>query len=345
MKRMSGTSLLVLLGAWSASAGAQAPAAPTGMTPVKIEDARIDRWDPALDAIVPKDWKIEKLAEGFGWAEGPIWIKSGGYLMMSDVPGNKMWKWSEKGGLEIFLDPSGAATYDTNVWREAGANGLTVFDATSILLADSGNRGIQRLDLQTKKKTPIAMTFEGKRFSSPNDVVRMKNGVVFFTDPPYGFKKFDEAPEKEISFNGVYRVGKDGKVTVIEKELTRPNGVALSPDESILYVAQSESTKAIINAYSLDKNGKVTGKKLFHDATDLTGPGAPDGLTVAADGTVFTSAAGGILVLSKDGKRLGRIWDGKQTANCKFGDDGKTLYLTSSNFLARIRLNVKGEGF
>src|SRR6478736_2917335 len=321
-----------------ACADTPAPAAHK-VAPTVVAEARIDRWDPAMDAIVPQGAKIEKIAEGFGWAEGPLWIKSGGYLLFTDVPGNKMWKWSEKGGLEKFLDPSGAASPDMNVWREAGANGLAVYDAHSILVADTGNRGIQRLDLKTKKKTPVAMHFEGKKFSSPNDVVKMKNGVVFFTDPPYGFKKFDDAPEKEIAFNGVYRVGKDGKVTAIEKELTRPNGVALSPDESILYAAQSEGTKAIINAYSLDKAGNVTGKKLFLDVTDLVrpdAPGAPDGLTVAADGTVFTSGPGGILVISKDGKRLGRIWDGKQTANCKFGDDGKTLYLTSSDFLARI---------
>ena len=344
MKTISCAGMLVLLGACGVAAGAAEPAKVDQI----IADARVDRWDPALDAIVPKDWKIEKIAEGFGWAEGPVWVRSGGYLLFTDVPGNKMWKWSQKGGLEKFLDPSGAASFDPNIWREAGANGLTVFDAKSILIADTGNRGIQRLDLKTKKKTPVAMSFEGKKFSSPNDVVKMKNGVIFFSDPPYGFKKFDAAPEKEIAFNGVYRAGKDGKVTAIEKELTRPNGVALSPDESILYVAQSEGTKAIINAYSLDKDGNVTGKKLFLDVTDLVkpdAPGAPDGLTVAADGTVFTSGPGGVLVISKDGKRLGRIWDGKQTANCKFGDDGKTLYLTSSNFVARIRLNIKGAGF
>jgi len=316
--------------------------------PTKIDGATIDRWDPAMDAIVPKDWKIEKLAEGFGWAEGPIWVKSGGYLLFTDVPGNKMWKWSEKGGLEKFLDPSGAANPDMNVWREAGANGLAILDKKSILLADTGNRGIQKLDLKSKKKTPVAMSFEGKKFASPNDVTRMKNGVIFFTDPPYGFKKFDAAPEIEIKFNGVYRMGKDGKVTAIEKELYRPNGVALSPDEKTLYVTQSEPTKAIIMAYALDAAGNVTGKKLFHDATDLVNaqsPGLPDGITVASDGTVFTSAPGGILVLSKDGNRLGRINDGSPTANCKFGDDGKTLYLTSKDMLARIRLNVRGIGF
>jgi len=326
--------------ACSSVACVAAPAAAT-----KIEEATIERWDPAMDAIVPKDWKIEKLAEGFGWAEGPIWVKSGGYLLFTDVPGNKMWKWSEKGGLEKFLDPSGATNPDTNIWREAGANGLAILDRNTILIADTGNRGIQKLDLKTRKKTPVAMSFEGKKFASPNDVTRMKNGVLFFTDPPYGFKKFDAAPEIEIKFNGVYRMGKDGKVTAIEKELYRPNGVALSPDERTLYVSQSEPKKAIINAYSLDADGNVTGKKLFADVTDLVkpdAPGLPDGLTVAADGTVFTSSPGGILVISKDGKRLGRINDGKPTANCKFGDEGKTLYLTSKDMLARIRLNISG---
>ena len=341
MRILSVTGMMLL--ACASAACVAAPAAPT-----KIEAAKVDRWDPAMDAIVPKDWKIEKLAEGFGWAEGPIWVKSGGYLLFTDVPGNKKWKWSEKGGLEKFLDPSGAANPDMNIWREAGANGLAILDRNTILLADTGSRGIQKLNLKTKKKTPVAMSFEGRKFASPNDVTRMKSGVLFFTDPPYGFKKFDAAPEVEIKFNGVYRMGQDGKITVIEKDLYRPNGVALSPDERTLYVSQSEPTKAIINAYSLDADGNVTAKRLFHDATDLVAadaPGLPDGLTVAADGTIFTSAPGGILVLSKDGKRLGRISDGKPTANCKFGDDGKTLYLTSQDMLARIRLNVSGQGF
>jgi gluconolactonase len=341
MRFLSVTALV--LSCVTSAACVAAPAAP-----VKIEGATIDRWDPAMDAIVPRDWKIEKLADGFGWAEGPIWIKSGGYLLFTDVPGNKMWKWSDKGGLEKFLDPSGAANPDPDVWREAGANGLAIFDETSILLADTGSRMIQRLDLRTKKKTPFASQFDGRKFSSPNDVARMKSGVVFLTDPPYGFRKFDNAPEKEQPFNGVYRVAKDGSVTVIEKELHRPNGVALSPDERTLYVTQSEPTKAIIMAYSLDAAGNVTGKKLFHDATDLVGeksPGLPDGLTVASDGTIFTSGPGGVLVLSKEGKRLGRIGDGKATANCKFGDDGRTLYLTSHDMLARIRLNVRGADF
>lgn len=344
MHRFKGSAALLAIAGFCVAACAATP-------PAKVElvaEAKIDRWDPAMDAIVPKDWKIEKLADGFGWAEGPIWVKSGGYLLFTDVPGNKMWKWSEKGGLEKFLDPSGATAPDPAVWREAGANGITMLDANTILYADTGNRVIHSLDLATKKKTVVASAFDGKKFSSPNDVVRMKNGVLFFTDPPYGFAKFDAAPQKEQPFNGVYRRAADGKVTVIEKELHRPNGVALSPDESVLYVTQSEPSKAIIMAYSLDQDGNVTGKKLFQDVTDLVSnqaPGLPDGLAVAADGTIFTSGPGGILVISKDGKRLGRISNGKPTANCKFGDDGKTLYLTSKDMLARIRLDVKGAGF
>jgi gluconolactonase len=313
-----------------------------------IAEAKIERWDPAINAIVPANARIEKLAEGFGWAEGPVWIRNGGYLLFTDVPGNKMWKWSEKGGLTKFLDPSGAANPDPAIWREAGANGLFPDGPDSILLADTGNRMIARLNLKTKKKMPLATSFDGRKFSTPNDLVRTQAGVMFFTDPPYGFAKFDDAPQKEQPFNGVYRVAKDGTVTVVEKDLFRPNGVALSPDESILYVTQSEPTRAIIMAYALDKNGNVTGKKLFQDVTDLVAdkaPGLPDGLTVAADGTVFATAPGGVLVLSKDGKRLGRISTGKTIANCKFGDDGHTLYLASSNMLARVRLNVTGIDF
>ncbi|MBC8026187.1 MAG: SMP-30/gluconolactonase/LRE family protein [Steroidobacteraceae bacterium] len=349
MRNLSGAAAALVSIVLATAACAAEPATVTRAAQVTIiADAKIDRWDSAMDAIVPKDWKIEKLAEGFGWAEGPIWVKNGGYLLFTDVPGNKMWKWSEKKGLEKFLDPSGAANPDPAIWREAGANGLTIFDKNSILLADTGSRAIQKLDLRTKQKTLVATLFDGKKFSSPNDVTRMKSGVLFFTDPPYGFAKGDDAPQKEMPFNGVYRMGKDGTVSVVEKELHRPNGVALSPDERTLYVTQSDPGKAIINAYTLDAAGNVTGKKLFQDLTDLVSkdaPGLPDGLTVSSDGTIFTSGPGGIVVISKEGKRLGRIGDGKATANCKFGDDGRTLYLTSHDMLARIRLNVKGAGF
>lgn len=310
-----------------------------------ITAAKVERWDPAMDALVPQDARIEKLAEGFGWAEGPVWIAAGGYLLFTDVPGNRMWKWSDSAGLELFLDPSGGVNPDPAIWREAGANGLYPDGPGTILVADTGNRMIARLDLATKTRTPLATHFEGRRLSTPNDVVRTRAGILFFTDPPYGFRKGDAAEQREQTFNGVYRVAMDGKVTAIEKNLTRPNGVALSPDERTLYVTQSEPRRAVIMAYTLDANANVTGSRLFHDATDLAAAGAqglPDGLTVAADGTLFLGAPGGVLILSKEGKRLGRISTGKGIANCEFGDDGRTLYMTSSDMLARIRLNISG---
>jgi gluconolactonase len=313
-----------------------------------LQAAKLERWDPAFDAIVAPGTPVEKLAQGFGWAEGPVWIGNGGYLLFTDVPGNTMWRWSEQRGLDRFLSPSGAMDPDPEVWREAGANGLFPDGPGAILLADTGNRNIARLDLATRSKSVLAAEFAGRRFSSPNDVVRTKSGVVFFTDPPYGFRLFDAAPQKEQPFNGVYRRAPDGAVTAVDKTLTRPNGVALSPDERVLYVSQSEPARAIIMRYTLDATGNVTGKALFHDATDLvsdSAPGLPDGLTVAADGTVLATGPGGVLVLSAQGKRLGRISTGKTIANCKFGDDGRTLYLTSSDMLARIRLKVAGTGF
>jgi gluconolactonase len=329
--------------------GLLAQPAPSAAPPVArrevIAAAKVERWDPAIDALIPRDAQIEKLADGFGWAEGPVWVASGSYLLFTDVPGNKMWKWSERAGLELFLDPSGGVNPDPAVWREAGANGLYPDGPDTILVADTGNRMIARLDLTTKQKTPLATHFEGRKLSTPNDVVRTRAGVLFFSDPPYGFRKGDAAEQKEQSFNGVYRVAADGTVTAIEKTLTRPNGVALSPDERTLYVTQSEPKRAIIMAYTLDANANITGSRLFHDATDLVTAGAaglPDGLTVAADGTLLLGAPGGVLVLSKEGQRLGRISTGKGIANCEFGDDGRTLYLTSSDMLARIRLNISG---
>ena len=254
-----------------------------------------------------------------------------------------MWKWSEKGGLEKFLDPSGAANPDPNIWREAGANGLAILDENSILLADTGNRGIQRLDLATKKKTPVAMSFEGKKFSSPNDVMRMKSGVLFFTDPPYGFKKFDDAPEKEIAFNGVYRMGTDGKVTAIEKELTPQwRRVVARRERAVRGAVRGHQghhqwpTRSTTTATSPARSCSTTSPTW--SATDA--PGCPDGLTVAGDGTDVHQRSRRHAGVVEGRQAAGTHRDGKPTANCKFGDDGRTLYMTSHDMLARIRLNI-----
>lgn len=291
---------------------------------------------------------MERLAQGFGWAEGPAWIQSGGYLLFTDVPGNALHKWSDKGGLEVFLSPSGLANPDPKVTREAGLNGLFPLADGNVLAADSGSRVVVRLDLATKKKTPLAAKFNGKRFSSPNDLCQTEQGVTFFTDPPYGLEGINDSKAKELPFNGVFRLTKQGKVELVDDKLSYPNGIGLSPDQKTLYVANCDRDRPIWMAYSLDSQGKVLGQRIFADAKDLAiadAPGAPDGLTVASDGTVFATGPGGVLVMSAEGKRLGRISTGKPIANCKFGDDGKSLYLTSHDTLARIRLNVRGQGF
>jgi gluconolactonase len=309
---------------------------------------RIVRLDPALDAVVAEDARIEKLAEGFIWAEGPVWITPGDYLLFTDVPGNTMYRWSENDGLSVFLKPSGYDGPPTDAFREPGANGLFPDGPGTILIADHGNRMVARLDLATKRKTPLATRFQGKRFNSPNDLIKRSDGVIFFTDPPYGLKGLNDSPLRELPHNGVYRVDLDGTVNLLDDRLTFPNGLALSPDERTLYVAVSDRNDPVWMAYMLDAKGEVTGRRVFADVSDLVAEGllgVPDGLRVASDGNLFATAPGGVMILSPAGKRLGRIETGTAIANCAFAEDGRTLYMTSHEFLARVRVKAKGVGF
>ncbi|MFL6577511.1 MAG: SMP-30/gluconolactonase/LRE family protein [Povalibacter sp.] len=326
---------LALIASWSPLMSAETPA-PLGS---------IERFDPAMDAIVAKDWRIEKLAEGFEWSEGPVWMSSGNYLLFDDVPGNTMYRWSEKDGVSVFLKPSGYTGSDTTIFAEPGSNGLFPDSEHTILMADHGNRMVARLDVRTKQKSPLATHFEGKRFNSPNDVIKRRDGVIFFTDPPYGLKGRNDSPHKELTFNGVYRLEQDGSLHLLDKDMTFPNGLSLMPDERTLIVANSDPKRPIWMAFDLNERGDVTGKRVFADVSDLmseSAPGLPDGLRITGDGTVFATAPGGVLVMDRTGKRLGMIRTGTAIANCAFGDDGQTLYLTSNHFLARIRLKING---
>ena len=302
---------------------------------------RIERFDPALDAIVAPGAQVEKLAEGFTWAEGPAWIRAGGYLLFTDVPANTLYRWSAKDGLSIFLKPSGYEGPQRSGLREPGANGLIVADDRSILLADSGNRAIARLALDSRRKTMLATHFAGRRFNSPNDLVRRADGTIFFTDPPYGLAGLNASPDKELDFNGVYRLSPDGTVAVIDRSLSYPNGIVLSPDERVLFVANSDPQRPVWIAYDLNAAGEPTGRRIFADASDLLGPtapGLPDGMAMSPKGHLFATAPGGVLVFASDGRRLGRIRTGAAVANCAFGDDGRTLYMASDHMLARVRL-------
>ncbi|UNK48754.1 SMP-30/gluconolactonase/LRE family protein [Lysobacter sp. S4-A87] len=331
-----------------AAATACAPAVDPAATHAYPTVGRITVYDDALRAIVAPDARIERIAEGFTWSEGPLWMQDGHYLLFNDVPGNTMYRWSSRDGLAVFLKPSGYGGAELDGLREAGANGLDVEPAGTVLLADSGSRLIARLDPATKQKTTLAATYQGKRLNSPNDVIRHRNGSVYFTDPPYGLKGIDESPLKEQPVNGVYRLDRDGSVHLIEGGLRFPNGVALSPDEHTLYVANSDEKHPVWMAYRLDDRGDVLDRRVLADASDLVAAGAsgaPDGLCLSSDGHLFASAPGGLLVMDANCKRLGLIETGSRVSNCAFGDDGHTLYLTSHSFVARVRVAVTGLGF
>jgi gluconolactonase len=309
---------------------------------------RIERQAPALDALISPEAKIEKLAEGFVWSEGPVWIRSGSYLLFSDVPGNRMYRWSEADGVSVFLDPSGYAGPPTRDFREPGTNGLIPGPGDSILLADHGNRGVARLDLATKQKTFLAQHYQGKKFNSPNDLVRASDGTIYFTDPPYGLEGLNDSRLKELPFNGVYKLSSDGKVELVDDGMTFPNGIILSPDERTLYVANSDPKNAILVAYTRDAAGRFANRRVLKDFTGLVGeqnPGLPDGMTIDARGNLFATAPGGVHILTPEGDSLGVIRTGTAIANCAFGNDGRMLYLASDSMLARVPTLTLGLGY
>lgn len=305
----------------------------------------VKQFDAALAAVIDVNAPIEVIATGYKWAEGPAWVKQGGYLLFSDVPANVNYKW--KGGkVAPFMNPSGLVGPIPAAIREAGSNGMVVDARGRLIMADSGTRCIAAVDLKTKRKTILADKYDGKRFNSCNDVALHSNGTIYFTDPPYGLAEGDTSPLKEIAFNGVYRLDPQGQVNLIANDLSRPNGVGVSPDQQTLYVSMSDEKRPHILAYPLDIEGGVSGEpRIFADfSAELAAklPGLPDGMKVGRSGHLFASGPGGIYILSPDGRKLGLISTGKAVANCCFGEDGKTLFLTSSDMIAKVRLVQSG---
>jgi gluconolactonase len=306
----------------------------------------IERKDPRFDQLVPKEAAIEKLAEGFEWAEGPVWVRQGGYLLFSDIPNNRVVKWQEGHGVSDFLKPSGY-TGKTPRKGEPGSNGLVLDPKGRLVLCEHGDRRVTRIEADGKTKTVLADNYKGKRFNSPNDLVFKSNGDLYFTDPPYGLEKGWDDPARELDFCGVYRLAKDGTLTLLTKEMSRPNGIAFSLDEKTLYVANSDPEKAVWMAFEVKTDGTLGKGRVFYDATEWakTRKGLPDGMKIDQAGNLFATGPGGVLVFTPDGTYLGRIDTGQKTANCAFGDDGSTLYLAAHMYLCRIRLSTKGKGF
>ncbi|MBW6523572.1 SMP-30/gluconolactonase/LRE family protein [Sphingomonas sp. RHCKR47] len=304
----------------------------------------ITRFDPALDRILDPSAPIEIIARGLQWAEGPVWVARGEYLLFSDVPANTVHRWTAREGAHPFLHPSGLGGSVPAGIREAGANGLAIDRSGALVMADSGTRAIARVDLATRKKTIFADRFEGKRFNSCNDLTIARDGTIYFTDPPYGLAEGDASPLKELVFNGVYRLSPTGEVDLIDASLRRPNGIALSPRQDRLYVGCSDEVAPEIRVYALGADGARVGegRRLVDFTPELKRgwPGLPDGMKVARNGHLFATGPGGLYILAPDGRKLGLIARGKPIANCAFGEDGRTLFMASSDAVLRVRLRA-----
>ena len=299
----------------------------------------VERLSAEIEQYVPQNAIIEILAEGFDWSEGPVWVEELGAVLFSDVPNNKIYQWDEKKGLQVFRNPSGFTNIVPNS-KEQGSNGLTLDANNKLIICMHGDRRIARLDDWNKNDfTTVVGEFEGKLFNSPNDLVYARNGDLYFTDPPYGFKNGDKDSLKQIPFNGVYKLSQAGELSLLVKDLERPNGIALSNDESILYVTNSHAGNPGIMAYDLKADG-VSNGRLFFDGKALSkkDKGSFDGLKIHPSGTIFTTGPGGVLVINDKGTHLGTIRTEVRSANCAFGPDFKTLYMTSDNYLTRIKL-------
>ena len=305
----------------------------------------IVREDSRLDRLIPRDAKIEVLASGFDWSEGPVWVKDGAYLLFSDIPRNSVMKWKEGVGVSLHLKPSGY-TGVSDYGREPGSNGLLLDPQGRLVSCEHGDRRVSVM-LKGGGKMTLADSYMGKRLNSPNDAVYHSNGDLYFTDPPYGMPNRWDDPRRELDFCGVYSLSKDGKLTLLTKEMARPNGIAFSPDEKTLYVAQSDPARAIWMAFPVKSDGTLGSGRVFADATSLVDklPGLPDGLKVDQADHLFATGPGGVHIFAPDGKRLGRISTGERTANCAWGDDGSTLYITADMWLCRVKTTTKGVGW
>lgn len=300
----------------------------------------IDRIDPALDNIIDPGAAIEVLSNGYEWSEGPLWVESGKMLLFSDVPTNKVYKWTEADSIELYLEPSGYTGEMASTSNEQGSNGLALNTAGQLVLCQHGDRRVAIMDAPLNapqlKFVAVADNFEGKKFNSPNDVAVRTNGDYFFTDPPYGMPK-DE--NQQIPFQGVYK-SSGGAVTLLVDSITRPNGIAFMPDEKTVLVANSDPEKAIWYSFDLTADDTFTNGKIFHDATQAAKSenGLPDGLKIDRQGNVFATGPGGVWVFDRDGKVLGKIKIPAATANCAFSADEKTLYMTADSYLLRLRM-------
>ena len=308
---------------------------------------KIKQHHPDLAKLIDTNTPIQVITSGYVWTEGPAWNKEGQFLVFSEIPSNTVYKWVEGKGADKWFSPSGY-TGVTDYGREPGSNGLMFDPEGRLISCEHGDRRVSVMLKDGGKKT-LADNYNGKRFNSPNDVTRASNGNYYFTDPPYGLPDRFTDHRRDMDYCGVYLLRPSGEVELMSKEIERPNGIALSPDEKTLYVAQSHPEQPTITAFPVKSDGTVGNGKLFYDATPIKAPdqkGNPDGLKVDKLGNLWASGPGGIMVLNPDGDLLGHIQTGENTSNCAFGGaDGSILYITADTYVLRVQTKVQGLGF
>lgn len=303
----------------------------------------IEAADDKLWTIIPKGGKLEVLAEGHDWTEGPLWVSQLDMLLYTDIPRNAIYVWKEGEGAKLYLKPSGFLG-ENFTGDEPGANGLVLNHKGELVLCQHGERQIALMQSPVKEPRPqflsLAATYNGNRFNSPNDAVYNRNGDLYFTDPPYGLPKQADDLTKELPFQGVYKLDANGMVTLLTSEFSRPNGIAFSPDESKLYIANSDPQKAIWKVFDVTDDGNLENGKEFFDATGLVGAekGLPDGLKVTTQGTIFATGPGGVFIFDTSGALLGKIKTGVATSNCALNSDESFLYITADSYLLRVAL-------
>jgi len=316
----------------------------TGPVAVDPQEVNVEvlRLDPAIDAIVPPNAKLYKLAEGFQFTEGPVWVSGdGGYLLFSDPNANTIYKYTAEGNLSVFKHPSGYAGADIAEYHQPGSNGLTLDAGGRLTIDQHGNRRVIRLE-PDGSETVLAERYQGKRLNSPNDLVYKSDGALYFTDPYFGLPQFDQDPRKELPFSGVFRVN-DGAVELLTQELKGPNGIAFSPDERFLYVGDWDERHKVVMRYPVRADGRLDAGEVFFDMTAAPGEDAIDGIKVDVEGNLYVSGPGGLWILSPEGRHLGTVLAPRHPHNMAWGDaDGRTLYLAAGSTLYRMPLNIAG---
>lgn len=296
-----------------------------------------------MNQFLEKTDRPEVLAEGYAWTEGPLWIEEGQYLLFSEIPPNNVHKWKEGEGASLYLHPSGY-TGSSERTGEPGSNGLVLSPEGRLVLCQHGDRRMAYMNAPLDDPRPeyvsLAESYEGKRFNSPNDAAYHSSGDLYFTDPPYGLQQRENDPERELDFFGVFRLTKDGNVELLIDSLSRPNGIAFSPDEKFVYIANSDPKKAIWAVYEITKEGHFANGSILLDMTHMVPErrGLPDGLKVHSGGYIFATGPGGVLIISPDGRHIGTIQTGKATSNCAFDTNEKYLYMTANDMLMRIAI-------